>query len=470
LKSYSLHPSRRRLSRVIHQRLGVLMATLGLFVLVILTTTPGARPAATASSPPSPAVPPTALVFGQAPHYRRFVYPITLSDNTVGTGTLVRTKALAISPDAEEAWISNGDGVVPLYLPSDHLGKAISTTGSDLFALAPDGKTAYEMTEDIDGRPVILIPVDLSTGTVEASIPIGNDPLAIAVTPNGRTAYVAEEGSGVDDVVPVDLTNDTLGSPIVVSQTPLEPVAMVTTPDGQTLYVAAGTSTAPGSGSITPINTTTNTAGTPIAMSNPRALAMGPDGRTLYVLNMSSSGGFLVPIATGTGKVGKAIPVGNVQVAAIAITPDGQTAYLTRYCIGCGDVLPVDLATGKVGPPLSVGSEAYLVAITPDQGPIAAFSDTPGDVNQPTTFDASASEAPGAPIATYQWVFGDGTHTTTDKPTTRHIFTKAGTYTVTLTETDADGTSTTEVFTGQMASRNGGPQASVSHAVTISRE
>jgi PKD repeat protein len=44
---------------------------------------------------------------------------------------------------------------------------------------------------------------------------------------------------------------------------------------------------------------------------------------------------------------------------------------------------------------------------------------------------------------------------------------KPGSYTVTLTLSDADGTSTTQVFTGQTVSLNGGPGAKSTHTVTI---
>jgi PKD repeat protein len=48
-----------------------------------------------------------------------------------------------------------------------------------------------------------------------------------------------------------------------------------------------------------------------------------------------------------------------------------------------------------------------------------------------------------------------------------HTYAKAGTYTVTLQVTDSLGTSITRVFTGQTVSRNGGPSATKSAAVTI---
>jgi hypothetical protein len=47
------------------------------------------------------------------------------------------------------------------------------------------------------------------------------------------------------------------------------------------------------------------------------------------------------------------------------------------------------------------------------------------------------------------------------------VYAATGSYKVTLTVTDAAGTSTRRVFTGQTVSRNGGPQAKVVHRITI---
>jgi hypothetical protein len=51
--------------------------------------------------------------------------------------------------------------------------------------------------------------------------------------------------------------------------------------------------------------------------------------------------------------------------------------------------------------------------------------------------------------------------------TTTHIYALPGTYTATVTETDTDGTSTTQVFTGQTVTDDGGPGAVASNTFTI---
>src|SRR5205807_564663 len=67
----------------------------------------------------------------------------------------------------------------------------------------------------------------------------------------------------------------------------------------------------------------------------------------------------------------------------------------------------------------------------------------------------------------YAWNFGDGSSAATSAPTTSHIYAAAGSYTTTLTETDSAGTSTTQVFTGQTMSRDGGPSAQTTRPVSV---
>ena len=69
-------------------------------------------------------------------------------------------------------------------------------------------------------------------------------------------------------------------------------------------------------------------------------------------------------------------------------------------------------------------------------------------------------------IASYAWNFGDGTTATTTSATTTHTYAASGTYNVTLTVTNTQGTSTAQTFTGQTVSNNGGPSATTTQAVS----
>jgi len=119
-----------------------------------------------------------------------------------------------------------------------------------------------------------------------------------------------------------------------------------------------------------PIDTATNMPGKPIDAGNePFAIAVTPDGKTVYVANTwentgrpASAPGTVTPIATATNTPGAPIEVGS-QPWAFAITPDGRTAYVASW--QSGTVTPIATATNTAGTPVEVGDGPYAIAVTP---------------------------------------------------------------------------------------------------------
>ena len=145
-----------------------------------------------------------------------------------------------------------------------------------------------------------------------------------------------------------------------------EPFAIAVTPDGKTVYVANTWENtgrlASGQSTVTPIATATNTPGAPIEVgSGPWAFAITPDGKTAYVINFYSHS--VTPIATATNTPGPPIPIGQGP-RAIVITPDGKTAYVVVWGEP-GTVTPIATATNTAGTPIEVGDGPYAIAITP---------------------------------------------------------------------------------------------------------
>ena len=194
------------------------------------------------------------------------------------------------------------------------------------------------------------------------------------------TAYVTNPGSGT--VTPITTATNTADTPITVGNSPQ---AIAITPDGTTAYVGDV-----GSGTVTPITTATNTAGTPITTgSEPYAVAITPDGTTAYVANFGS--GTVTPITTATNTAGTPIKVGTDPIA-IAITPDGTTAYVINN--ESGTVTPITTATNTAGTPITVGSDPIAIAITPDGKTAYITNYFSGTVTPITT----ATNTAGTPI------------------------------------------------------------------------
>jgi DNA-binding beta-propeller fold protein YncE len=171
-----------------------------------------------------------------------------------------------------------------------------------------------------------VTPIRTATNTALKPIKIGKPPAGyefpdqIAITPNGRTAYVSTTAG----VVPIRTATNTALKLIKVgngqpAQPGPSPIAI--TPNGKTAYVVnliAGT--------VTPISTAANAPGRPVAVkSSPGVMLDGigiaPDGRTAFILNEvfepASFPGTVIPFRTATNTQGKPITVGSAPSAIV---------------------------------------------------------------------------------------------------------------------------------------------------------
>jgi DNA-binding beta-propeller fold protein YncE len=253
--------------------------------------------------------------------------------------------------------------IVPINTVTNRAGKPIPIKGNmgDI-AVTPDGKTAYVASGDLIGTQAgTVTPISTATNTPGRPIRIPGGAGVVAITPDGKTAYVG----GRHTVTPISTATNTPGKPIRIFRIYTGAIDIAITPDSKTAYV---TNYAAKSG-IIPIDTATNRAGKPIRVCRarpgtnplgdfPRLIAVTPDGKTLYVSCMD---GTLVPISTATNTPGRPIP--HSGGITIAFTPDGKTAYVG----GWGTVIPVNTAANTAGKPIRVGLQVVeVMAITPD--------------------------------------------------------------------------------------------------------
>ena len=370
------------------------------------------------------------------------------------TGSLLVAGAPAGAATPYTAYVANSaSGSVTTFNTATGSSGITIVVGKEpkAVAITPDGSTAYVVNKGSN----TVTPIETATNSPGAAIAVGKGPVAIAITPDGKTAYVANAESNT--VTPIETATNTSKAAIPVGKYPL---AIAITPDGKTAYVANAEAS-----SVTPIETATNSAGAAISLflvgSAPSAIAIAPDGTTAYVATAAST--TVVPIDTAANTIGIPIFLGEV-LTGIAITPDGKTAYVAT---ASNAVRPIAAATDMPGASIAVGEKPAGLAITPDQAPVATFTATAAPTGSASSFDASASSVAYGTIANYHWSFGDGESADTAAPATTHTYMAAGTYTVTLTETDSAGTSTAEAFTGQTVSRNGSTGAKVTHALSV---
>jgi len=217
----------------------------------------------------------------------------------------------------------------------------------------PDSRTAYIANDVWSGT---VIPVRTRTGRLGSPIRVGHNPEAMAITPDGKTLYVANEHSGT--VTPIRTATGAALRPIRVGQMP---GAIAITPDGKTAYVTSETTA-----TVTPIRTATNTAlrpirvGSPGPYPDPEAIAITPDGKTAYVLNA----GGVTPITIATGRARRQIPV-DPFAGELAMTPDGKIVYAVDGLYGI--LYPIRTATGTALRAIRFAGPLFGgVAFTPD--------------------------------------------------------------------------------------------------------
>jgi YVTN family beta-propeller protein len=323
-------------------------------------------------------------------------------------------------------------------------------------AITPDGRSAYVTNYSAGKVSMIDTQAKQMAGL---PIGVGMKPSGIAITPDGREAFLTNGASSSVSVIDTE-TNQVLGSPITVGTSPS---GIAITPDGRFAYVAIQ-----GSNSISVIDTQTNqVVGSPIPVGeHPDGIAITPDGRFAYVVNGNTDN--VSVIDTQTNQVfGTPTGVGHMP-NGIAITPDGRFAYVTNE--GSESVSVIDTQTNHVvGTPITVGAGPTGIAIAPDQPPVASFSDLGARARPgvPLTFSASASSDPDGSIARYAWQFGDGQSALEGGAAPSHTYAQPGTYQVKLTLTDNEDCSTALVFTGQTAACNGRPSASMTQAIEV---
>ena len=233
-------------------------------------------------------------------------------------------------------------------------------------AITPDSRKVYVTSLDAFttcGANDGVFVIDAASNSVEAGpVAVECEPTAIAITPDGKLAYVASELS--DTISVIDTATDAVSATITLPNG--EGVAhLAISPDGHRVYatVLAGHS-------IFVIDTSNNTVLDPaIGIDfNPSGIAVSPDGNLIYVTDAGASGSVAV-IDTAAGTVMATIAIDN-HPSAVTFAPDGLLAYVTQAGIntdGEFTVSKIDTASSAVvDDPIEVGNFPTSIAITAD--------------------------------------------------------------------------------------------------------
>lgn len=190
--------------------------------------------------------------------------------------------------------------------------------------------------------------IDTATDAVIATIRVGTAPIGVAITPNGRRVYVANQ---LDNTVSVIDTSK--NKVIATVRVGIRPLLVAITPDGKSAYVTNGGTQGVPDKSISVIDTKTNKVVATITEGVgifPFGLAIGntPAGTRAYVTNTVDGTVSVIdvnPASPTFNTIIATLTVGNSPID-VAITPDGTSAFVTNA--DDDTVSVIDTATNAV--------------------------------------------------------------------------------------------------------------------------
>jgi YVTN family beta-propeller protein len=233
---------------------------------------------------------------------------------------------------------------------------------TDAIAVAPDGRTVYAAEDGLTSPWAGLLPIRTGGDRPDSPIKLGRFPYGIqemAFTPDSKTLYVLSTTGKKVLLTPIKTATGRVGRPLKLGA---PATAVVMTPDGRFIYVSSLFH-----GIVTVVRTATDSIVARIPVNDALALAPAPDGKTVYVggADPVTGAGEVFPVSTATNTAGAPITVSpDGDVSAIAVTPDGATAYAA---LGFNDeIVPVDTATRAAQTPIPVGVNPAVLAMTRD--------------------------------------------------------------------------------------------------------
>jgi YVTN family beta-propeller protein len=239
---------------------------------------------------------------------------------------------LRISKDENLIYVSEGFGLFVLD-PQHEVVYSIPTNSQGRLVLSPNEQIVYLTQEKLD----VLLVIDPAARVVTDTIRVGEVPVDIGITPDGKKLYVVNAFSRNISVVDTD-TRQVTGT-IEIGAIPGE---IKVTRDGLRAYV---TNLDRGVISVLDLVRDRVVGAIQVPGDASRGMAFSPDGETLYV----GSQGLLLSVSVSRNLISRSLKVGD-GTAALGILPDGSRAYVGTVDIqrGGAGMTVVDLDNWQV--------------------------------------------------------------------------------------------------------------------------
>ena len=336
---------------------------------------------------------------------------VELSGTSVHNGTLVTFTTDLGRLEPQDARTQNGQAVVTLHAGTES-GTATVRAFSGGAQSIGDG-----------GLALIIGAAAAETMTVTAT------PAELPSTGGSSTISATVIDSSGNRLVGVPVAFSTTGGSLSVFEAVTD--AAGTARSTLTTTVAA-TVTATLRGGAAPIGGTVDVA----IRTAPTITIVAPVGATA-----GSAATFTVTTSVAAGSP----PISAVEMVfgdgsgAVSLGNLTGTTSVTHVYLEAGTYTAVVTLIDASGERVSTSTVVRVVPAVPLNVNIAA-NPTTGTVDEVVTFTASVTGS-AVPLERFDWSFGDGTSATTSGTTVNHVFTTAGTRTVTVTATTVEGVS-----------------------------
>lgn len=272
-------------------------------------------------------------------------------------------RAIALSPDGARAYVANA---------GSRTISVIDTSTNEEIASAPSGRDPRDVVVSPDGRLLFVTNGSsdavsvLSTATLteaQPAIDVGDGPRSLVASPDGERLYVV---ATIDNAVGVvDVASGTVAESIAVAAGPSD---LALSADGRFLYVVT-------ENNLTVVSTDTNQVGPERRIGDsPRNVAVAPNGERVYM----TDGDALYVIDAREHVLDSA--TGIVGPRALAVTPDSREVYVATES---GSVVVFDAAAHRTEPAIEVGSGAVNLVIADTPGSCGAAAEAcGGDCNR----------------------------------------------------------------------------------------
>jgi len=246
-----------------------------------------------------------------------------------------------VTPNGATVYVAAGDSaaVYPINTKTNKPGSPIPVGNFPAgLLMSPNGKTLYVSNDDPPLGSVEAI--STATGKVTATIATGSGAYEMALSPNGKTLYVTDTyGQSLTAIsTATDKATATIPvCPAAASGLTCEPAGIVFTPNGKTAYIAnqsrEGTT-------LLALNTVTNAAKEITVGGSVPYLAITPNGSSVYaIVWYPAGGGAVVPIdASATaapGWIAMGLPTLTVVTATLRAGVVGK-AYSVQLAAAGG--------------------------------------------------------------------------------------------------------------------------------------